>query len=134
MKKPKRNVEEYLRDCSLKTTVIKEPVIPVAVQEYVTENGKIPFRRFLGSIRDKRSLSRVLTFLARIRAGNMGDSKPVGGGVLESRMHFGPGYRIYFGRYGESIILLLAGGTKKTQQRDIELAKDYFADYRRRQP
>ena len=65
-------------------------------------------------------------------AGNFGDVEPVGEGVLELRIDWGPGYRVYFGRIGQVVVLLLCGGDKRTQQRDIKRAKDYFEDYKRR--
>jgi len=64
--------------------------------------------------------------------GNFGDVKPVGRGVLERRIDFGPGFRIYFGQDGRKLIVLLVGGTKKRQQRDVEQAKAYWTDYKRR--
>ena len=73
--------------------------------------------------------------LARLEQGNLSSVKGVGEGVLEYRIDFGPGYRIYFGRDGETIVVLLTGGTKKRQQRDIDQAKAQWADYKlRREP
>lgn len=70
--------------------------------------------------------------LNRLRLGNFGDCKSVGDGVFELRMMFGPGYRVYFGRDGERVVMLLCGGDKDTQQKDVELAKHYWRDYRAR--
>lgn len=70
--------------------------------------------------------------LARAAEGNLSAGKSVGAGVSELRVDFGPGYRIYFGRDGTTLIILLAGGTKKRQQRDIETAQDRWTDYKRR--
>lgn len=70
------------------------------------------------------------TAIARIEAGNLGDVKPVGEGVSERRIDFGPGYRMYFGKDGERFVLLLVGGTKKRQQRDITQAQAYWQDYK----
>jgi putative addiction module killer protein len=75
---------------------------------------------------------KVRSAIARMEAGNRGDVKAVGAGVSERRINFGPGYRLYFGDDGDELIILLAGGTKKGQGRDIELAKGYWADYKRR--
>jgi putative addiction module killer protein len=66
----------------------------------------------------------------RLRLGNFGDCKPVGDGVFELRMMFGPGYRVYFARQGESVVLLLCGGDKGTQDADIERAKKYWHEHR----
>jgi putative addiction module killer protein len=67
-----------------------------------------------------------------METGNFSNAKPVGDGVNEYKIDFGPGYRVYFGREGSAIIILLCGGTKKRQQRDIEAAKAYWADYKKR--
>lgn len=74
----------------------------------------------------------MTTGLERIADGNLSNVKPVGSGVLEYRIDFGPGYRIYFGRDGERLVILLAGGTKKRQQEDIGAAKANWTDYRKR--
>lgn len=68
--------------------------------------------------------------LARMEQGNFSNVKSVGEGVLEYKIDFGPGYRIYFGRDGDRIVILLAGGTKKRQQRDIQAAQDYWRAYK----
>jgi putative addiction module killer protein len=70
--------------------------------------------------------------LVRLGQGNASPAKPVGEGVLEYRIDWGPGYRVYFGRDGETLVILLTGGTKQRQQRDIERAKELWTDYRRR--
>ena len=67
-----------------------------------------------------------------MEAGNFGDAKPVGRGVVERRIDVGPGYRLYFGRDGDELVILLAGGTKQRQQRDIEAAQKHWADYKDR--
>ena len=72
--------------------------------------------------------------LARLEQGNLSNAKGVGEGVPEYRIDWGPGYRIYFGRDGDTLVILLTGGTKKRQQRDIDTAKALGADYRRRRP
>jgi putative addiction module killer protein len=70
--------------------------------------------------------------LDRLRLGNMGDCKPVGSGVQELRIDFGPGYRVYLGQDGKNLILLLCGGDKSTQAKDIQAAHEYWTDYKRR--
>ena len=70
--------------------------------------------------------------IARLGQGNLSNVKGVGEGVLEYRINFGPGYRVYFGRDGNELVILLTGGTKKRQQRDIAMAIELWADYRRR--
>lgn len=81
-----------------------------------------PFRRWLANIRDQNAYTRIRMQIGRLKRGQFGDVKPVGEGVSEVRMHFGPGYRIYFYRQAEHIILLLAGGDKDTQASDIRRA------------
>jgi putative addiction module killer protein len=79
-----------------------------------------------------QAAAKVATALERISDGNLSNVKPVGSGVLEYKVHFGPGYRIYLGRDGDRLIILLAGGTKKRQQEDIRRAKMNWEDYRSR--
>ena len=102
----------------------------IEVHEYLTPDGKAPFSGWLKDLRDQKTRARILTRLARVRLGNFGDCKPLGDSVFELRMTFGPGYRLYFGREKEQVILLLCGGDKSTQERDIERAKAYWIDYR----
>ena len=72
---------------------------------------------------------RILARLARLAQGNLGDCAPVGEGVSELRLFFGPGYRVYFGEQGNDLVVLLCGGDKDTQGQDIALAKDYWKEY-----
>lgn len=81
------------------------------------------FARWHGAIKDVRTRARIADRIDRLAKGNPGDVAPVGEGVSELRLHFGPGYRIYFVRRGELIIVLLCGGDKSTQRRDVETAK-----------
>jgi putative addiction module killer protein len=80
-------------------------------------------------LRDIRTVGIVRARLKRIRVGNFGDCKPVGGGVVELRIDFGPGYRIYFGREGSLVVILLCGGSKGTQGRDLLRARKYWKEY-----
>jgi len=82
---------------------------------------------------DVRAEARIRLRLRRLQAGLFGDCKSVGEGVLELREHEGAGYRVYFGRHGRVVVILLCGGTKRTQARDIDEAKRYWADWKRRQ-
>ena len=88
-------------------------------------------RRSLVSRLDRHAAARVATALYRMEMGNLSSAKGVGGGVLGYRIDFGPGYRIYFGRDGDALIILLGGGTKTRQQRDIEDAVALWHEYRR---
>jgi putative addiction module killer protein len=102
---------------------------PITVVEHTTEDGRNPFREWLAELRDREAAARVRVRLARIRLGNLGDCRAVGKGVSELRVSYGPGYRVYFGRKGEAVVVLLCGGDKRTQEDDIELAQVYWADY-----
>ena len=99
----------------------------VAVREYVGRRGRSPFGRWLDGL-DAAAAARVTTTLIRIEHGNFSSVKGVGSGVFESRIDFGPGYRVYFGKDGETLVILLGGGTKKRQGRDIQEALTCWAD------
>jgi putative addiction module killer protein len=105
---------------------------PQTLQEYVTAEGKIPFRDWLAALRDVRARARIRVRLNHVRLGNFGDARPVGDGVSELRVPYGPGYRVYFASSGSTVVLLLCGGDKSTQSRDIDRAKAYWMDYQRR--
>ncbi|MEW6516653.1 MAG: type II toxin-antitoxin system RelE/ParE family toxin [candidate division FCPU426 bacterium] len=100
---------------------------------YQTPDGRLPFRDWLycGSL-EKKTKSIVIERLNRLSVGNPGDYKALGRGVCELRIDFGPGYRIYYAHTGKAIILLLCGGNKKTQKKDIETAGEYWRDYKDR--
>lgn len=88
-----------------------------------------PFTKWLNSLKDARAVGIVRARLNRIRLGNFGDSKSVGSGVEELRIEFGPGYRVYFGREGSLVVILLCGGNKRTQAKDILTAQKYWKEY-----
>ena len=104
---------------------------PKHLIDYETTNGKKPFREWLSDLDFSVSL-RIEARLNRVALGNFGDVKPVGEGISELRVKFGAGYRVYFAQYGEEIVVLLCGGDKGSQSDDIELAKNYWADFKRR--
>ncbi len=103
----------------------------VEIREYVDSRGRSPFRRWYDGL-DSAVAYRVESVLDRIAAGNLSNLKGLGGGLLEHRLHFGPGYRIYLGRDGDALVILLAGSTKARQQQDIERARELWRDYKRR--
>ena len=105
----------------------------IEVFRYQTAGGQEPFTEWLQSLRDKQAQAKVRIRLKRIEAGNFGDCEPVGDGVLELREHLGAGYRVYLGRHGQTVVILLCGGSKRSQATDIKTAKDYWADWKRRQ-
>jgi putative addiction module killer protein len=103
----------------------------IEVREYLDERSNSPFRAWFDRI-NAEAAAKVATGLIRIEQGNLSNAKSVGAGVFEYRIDFGPGYRVYFARDGSSLVILLGGGTKKRQQRDIEVAKTRWQDYKRR--
>lgn len=96
---------------------------------FAEEAGREPFTEWLTALRDKQGRKRIEARLLRLQQGNHGDCQPFGEGVFELRMFFGPGYRVYFGEDDENIVVLLCGGDKSTQDRDIEAAKAYWQEY-----
>ena len=101
------------------------------VREYVDVAGRSPFGRWFDRL-NAAAAARVAIAIQRIALGNLSNVKSVGAGVHEFRLDFGPGYRIYLGRDGERLVILLAGGTKKRQNDDIAAAKSYWQDYKLR--
>lgn len=99
------------------------------IKKYVTPNGNCPFETWIQKLKDNRAKAQILIRLDRVKIGNFGDHKSVGNDVYELRITKGKGYRIYYSYVGNSIIILLCGGSKTTQSRDIKLAKKYWSDY-----
>ena len=107
-------------------------VFPYAIDYYKKDDGTTPFREWLESLRDVNGRARIRVRLDRARLGNLGDHKHLGNGVWELRLDCGPGYRVYFAKEEGQLILLLVGGDKDTQSRDIAQAEGYLQDHRRR--
>ncbi len=103
----------------------------IAIREYQDRDGHSPFSEWLKNL-NAEAARKVTTALYRIGLGNFSHVKSVGSGVLECKINFGPGYRVYFGKDGESLVLLLAGGTKQRQQNDIRHAIERWDDYKSR--
>jgi putative addiction module killer protein len=99
---------------------------------YSAADARQPFREWIDSLKDRETQARILVRMERIRLGNLGDCKSPGGGVSELRIATGPGYRVYFGQLGKTVVVLLCGGIKATQRKDIAEAKAYWQDYRSR--
>lgn len=99
---------------------------------YQTGDSRRPFEEWLDNFKDIRTKNRIKARLDRLVTGNFGDTKLVETGVWELRYHFGPGYRIYFGLDGDVLVILLCGGDKSTQERNIRCAREYWVDYLRR--
>lgn len=104
-------------------------IIKRQIEIYCATNGKKPFIVWLESLKDSKNRYRIKERLDRIALGNMGDCKALKNGVFELRLDFGSGYRIYFGEENHKIIVLLCGGDKSTQEKDIKKAVKYWEDY-----
>lgn len=107
-------------------------VFPYEIDYYIAESGRKPFKDWLEGLKDVTGRAKIRVRLDRVRLGNLGDSRSVGDGVRELKIDYGPGYRVYFALEGERLILLVLGGDKATQGRDIIKAKDYWCDHQRR--
>lgn len=99
---------------------------------YKTKEGKASFEIWLEELRDVMGRAKIKIRVERVLWDNFGDHRSVGGGVIELRINYGPGYRVYLARHGEEIVVLLCGGDKSTQEKDIAKAHTYWTDYRRR--
>lgn len=107
-------------------------VPPRTIDFYQIPNGHEPFTRWFFSLRDTNIRRRIQARLIAIETGNLGDRKPVSEGVWELRLDFGPGYRVYYGEVDNTVVLILCGGDKSSQKRDIERAKNYWREYKER--
>ena len=101
---------------------------PRQIRNYESADGESPFEEWIEGLRSQTIQGVILNRLDRVQSGNLGDCEPVGEGVLELRIDVGPGYRVYFGQDGDAVILL-GGGTKKSQSNDILTAKERWKDY-----
>ena len=106
--------------------------VPRTVETYVTRDGRDVFQGWLDGLADRRTRALLDKTIAKIRLGNLGHHKSVGEGVQEIVLDYGPGYRIYFGEYGTTLIVLLLGSTKRQQDEAIKLAKRYWSDWKER--
>lgn len=100
--------------------------------EYVSASKKVPFSIWFSDLNDSRAKGLILQRLRRITIGNFGDCRFLRDGVFELRIHWGSGYRVYFGRSKNKVVLLLCGGDKGSQARDISRAIEYWNDFKRR--
>jgi putative addiction module killer protein len=103
----------------------------IRILEYLDTSGRSPYRAWFGAL-NAQAAAKVAAVLYRMAEGNLSNVKSVGGGVLERRIDYGPGYRIYFGRDGDAVVILLGGSSKQRQQQAIGAAKERWLDYRRR--
>jgi putative addiction module killer protein len=103
----------------------------IDIREYLDPQGHSPYAAWFDRL-SAQAAAKVATALTRLAGGNFSNVKGVGAGVFEYKIDFGPGYRVYFGKDGESLVILVGGGTKKRQQRDIEVGRANWQDYKRR--
>lgn len=103
----------------------------IEIREYLDQRGRSPFARWFKRL-EAQAAAKVSSALYRMENGNFSDSKGVGEGVMERRIHSGPGYRIYYARDGDKLVLLLGGGTKRRQKADIAAAKERWRIYQQR--
>ena len=104
----------------------------IELRRYQLEDTRTPITEWLSSLRDARARAQIEVRFRRVSAGNFGDCKSVGDGISELRIDIGAGYRVYYGKHGLELVLLLCGGNKDSQPSDIALAKTYWADWKRR--
>ena len=105
---------------------------PYTISYYLTESGGKPFKEWLDGLKDVVARQKIRIRLDRARLGNLGKNRSVGEGVFELKIDYGPGYRVYFGLDKKTVVLLLLGGDKATQKKDISQAKNFWEDYNRR--
>jgi len=105
---------------------------PYEIDYYVTADGRKPFKEWLEHLRDVKGRAKVRVRLDRARLGNLGDNRSVAAGVHELRIDYGPGYRVYFGIEGKRLVLLLLGGDKSSQSKDLVKAREYWKDHQGR--
>ena len=104
----------------------------IHVESYQTPDKKCLFSDWHDSLKDIKAKAKIDVCIARLRLGNLGDSKSLGDGVHEIRIDYGPGYRVYYGNDGKLLLILLCGGDKRKQNADIKAAKKYWQDYKNR--
>jgi len=103
----------------------------IEIREYIDREGGSPYAKWFNRL-NAPAAAKIVTALVRMEQGNLTNTKGVGAGVFECRIDFGPGYRVYFGKDGDTLIILLGGGIKKRQQKDIEDARKIWKEYKRR--
>lgn len=118
--------------CSLWATIKEEAQLNQTVHNYVLSNGNEPLVEWLEALKDIKGRARIRARINQIRTGNPGNFKMVAPGIMEMKVDFGPGCRVYYARVGKKIILLLCGGDKTTQHTDIKKAIEFLSDYKRR--
>ena len=114
-------------------TRYNQGMIEVEIEIYEMSSGRRPFEIWFDDIREVHTRAKILTRLDRLKLGNFGDCKMIGDGICELRIHYGPGIRVYYAKVGNKVILLLCGGDKGSQTKDLNKAKGYLKEYRFRE-
>ncbi len=122
----------FLNMCSVYVTNNMEQIEPIEIEYYITQTGKSSFEEWFHSLKDIKTKAIVLKRLARVRLGNFGEWRSLGGGLGELKINFGPGYRIYFGQKNKILVILLCAGNKNTQEKDIKKAFEFWRDCHQR--
>lgn len=104
-------------------------IVPKTILIYQDKDGHEPYTEWFNGLKDTQGKARIEARVRRVEGGLFGDCEPVGHGVSELRMFFGPGYRVYFGEDADNIVILLCGGDKSTQKQDIKTAQGYWKEY-----
>lgn len=104
-------------------------IVPKTILIYQDKDGQEPYTVWFNGLKDTQGKARIEARIRRVEAGLFGDCEPIGKGVKELRLFFGPGYRVYFGEDAENIVILLCGGDKSTQKQDIKTAQEYWKEY-----
>jgi putative addiction module killer protein len=102
------------------------------INEYIDDSGKSLYADWLKDLRDAKAKAKVMMQVDKMELGLFGDVEPIGEGLSELRLHYGPGYRVYYGKEGQQVFLLLCGGDKSTQSKDIKKAKECWKNHKRR--
>jgi putative addiction module killer protein len=102
----------------------------IKIEQYIKENGISPFEKWFNKL-NAIAAAKISRVLYRMESGNFSNVESLGDGIFENKIHFGPGYRIYFGQEGDELVILLGGGTKKQQSKDIHDAKALWAEYKK---
>ena len=118
--------------CSLYATLLPVEAFPYTISYYLTAAGGKPFKEWLDGLKDVAARQKVRIRLDRVRLGNIGKNRSVGEGVYELKIDYGPGYRVYYGLDRKIVILLLLGGDKSSQKKDITQARTFWEDHKRR--
>jgi putative addiction module killer protein len=119
-----------LTGCRMYTTISLMENQERNLRMYVRKDGKIPYQDWFLSLKDKKAAAKIANRLDLLRLGHLGKHRVLGGGLAELKIDFGPGYRVYIGLAGPVLVILLCGGDKNRQSKDIETVKTYWNDYR----